>query len=44
VHFICFNDLGVKDNLNWVLSEIKKNTNSKNPPLTPAKRGTITDL
>jgi len=28
-----------------VLSEIKeKITNSKNPPLTPAKRGTITDL
>ena len=40
VHFIRFNDADVKDNLDFVLSEIKeKIENIKNPPLTPPWRG-----
>jgi very-short-patch-repair endonuclease len=40
VNFIRFNDLEVKDNLNWVLSEIKeKIINLKKPTPNPSKEG-----
>lgn len=45
LHFIRFNDLEVKDNLSWVLSELREKIEKlKNPPLTPPKRGTNSDL
>lgn len=41
VHFIRFNDTDVKDNLDFVLFEIREKIESiKNPPLTPPSRGT----
>ncbi|PJB18809.1 MAG: DNA methylase [Flavobacteriaceae bacterium CG_4_9_14_3_um_filter_33_16] len=41
VNFIRFSDLDVKNNLSFVLNQIKeKIENLKNPPLTPPKRGT----
>lgn len=45
VNFIRFNDLDVKNNLSWVLEEIKETIEKlKNPPLTPPKRGINPDL
>jgi very-short-patch-repair endonuclease len=45
VNLIRFSDLDVKNNLNWVLGDIKESIeNLKNPPLTPPQRGTNPDL
>jgi len=45
VHLIRFNDVDVKNNLDFVLLEIKeKNENLKNPPLTPPRRETNPEL
>jgi len=41
VNFMRFSDLDVKNNLSFVLNQIKeKIENLKNPPLAPPKRGT----